>query len=194
MYKSFEVECVSIILCVMTPAITKYDHVIGNRNSTVTFLIYEDYECEYCSKAYEELTTLREFYKDQICFVYKNFPFIHMHPHALLAAKVVEACALQNKFIEAHDLIFERQEYLEYGLGGILRLLEKHHSVSIEQLNLDMQTEDVKNKVKDDIESGIRCGIQNTPAIFINNCMYTGSVKFEEMAKAIEAQVTEFHH
>lgn len=174
----------------MTPAVTKYDHIIGNANSKITFIVYEDYECEYCSKAFEELTNFRKFYKNEICFVYKNFPFIHMHPHALLAAKVVEACALQNKFIEAHDLIFKRQEYLEYGLGGILRLLEKNHSISIERLNLDMQREDLKKKVNDDIEGGIRCGIKNTPAIFIQGNLYIGIVKFDKLAKEIEGLLT----
>jgi protein-disulfide isomerase len=170
----------------MSPAVSKYDNVIGDINSKTTIVIYEDYECEYCSKAYSELTDLREFYESDVCFVYKNFPFINMHPHALLAAKVVEACALQNKFIEAHDLIFERQEYLEYALGGILRLLEKNFSISIEQLNADMQSEDLKRKVNDDIESGIRCGIRNTPAIFINGTLYTKVIKFDKMVEVIE--------
>lgn len=174
----------------MFSSINESAHCIGDTDATITLLIYEDYECEYCGKAAKELTTLRKCYKDKIYIVYKNFPFIRMHPHALLAARVVEACALQNKFIEAHDLIFECQEYLEYGLGGILRLLERNFSVSIEQLNEDLQKEDVERKVNDDIESGIRCGIKNTPAIFINGCMYTGTVRFDEMAKAIEQLLT----
>ncbi|MGI8634298.1 MAG: DsbA family protein [Segetibacter sp.] len=164
----------------------KTDHFSGNTDAKMALLVYEDYECEYCSRAFKELKTLCECYKDEICIVYKNFPFIRMHPHALLAARVVEACSLQNKFIQAHDLIFECQEYLEYGLGGILRILEKNLSISIGQLNKDMQKEDLKRKVNDDIESSIRRGIKNTPAIFINDCMYTGEVKFEQMAKAVE--------
>lgn len=166
--------------------INKSDHYIGNTNADIILVAYEDYECEYCGEAFKELTTLREYYKEEICVVYRNFPFIRMHPSALLAALVVEACALQNKFIQAHDLIFECQEYLEYGLGGILRLLQKNHAVSIEQLNEDLQKEDVKRKIYDDIESGMRCGIKNTPAIFINDCKYTGTVKFDDMAKVTE--------
>lgn len=170
----------------LVPSINKSDHFAGNADSAITLLVYEDYECEYCSKAYRELKALRESYKDKVCFGYKNFPFINMHPHALLAARVVEGCAMQNKFIEAHDLIFQCQEYLEYGLGGILRLLEKNFSISIEQLNEDLKKEDLKKKVDDDIESGIRCGIKNTPAIFINGSMYTGGVKLDEIAYILD--------
>jgi protein-disulfide isomerase len=167
--------------------IHKSDHLLGNRNATVQLVIYEDYECEYCGKYYRELKKVAEAFKQNVCFVYRHFPFIRMHPHALLAALVVEACALQDKFIEAHDLIFECQEYLEYGLGGILRLLEKEHSVSIQQLNEDLKQVDVKRKINDDIESGIRCHVKNTPAIFINGNRFEGKVEFALIAKEIEA-------
>lgn len=166
-------------------SINKSDHFLGNTSAEIILIVYEDYECEYCGEAFKELTTLREYYKEEICVVYRNFPFIRMHPSALLAALVVEACALQNKFIQAHDIIFECQEYLEYGLGGILRILQKNHFVSIEQLNEDLQNEDVKRKINDDMEIGTRCGVKNTPAIFINDCRYAGTVKFEDMAKVI---------
>jgi hypothetical protein len=48
-----------------------------------------------------------------------------MHSFALLAAQVLEACALQQKYLQAHDLILDCQEFLEYELGGIISLLKK---------------------------------------------------------------------
>lgn len=168
-------------------AINKFDHFLGNTNAKVAVIVFEDYECEYCGQAFRELTALRKFYKDEMFIVYKNFPNTHTHPHALLAAKVVEACALQNKFIQAHDLIFSCQEYLDYGLGGILRVLQKKYSISIDRLTQDLKKEDVIRKVNNDIESGKRYGIENTPAILINGCKYTGKLKFDQMAKSIEA-------
>lgn len=162
------------------------DHYRGNANAKISFVVYEDYECEYCGKAFRELTKLQEHYKNKISILYKNFPFINKHPHALLAAKVVEACGLQNKFIQAHDLVFENQEYLEYGLGSILRILQKKHSISIQQLNEDLKKDELKRKVNDDIVSGMQCGIKSTPAIFINGTVYTGAVKFDQMCKAVE--------
>lgn len=167
-------------------AINKSDHFLGNTNAKVAVTVFEDYECEYCGKAFKELTALRRYYKEEIFIVYKNFPDTSTHPHALYAAKVVEACALQNKFIQAHDLIFNCQEYLDYGLGGILRVLQQKYSVSIDRLDLDLQKEDVIRKVNNDIESGKRYGIKNTPAILINGCKYTGPLKFDQMAKSIE--------
>jgi protein-disulfide isomerase len=169
-----------------TQYLNKLDHCFGKLDAEVTLVVYEDYECEYCEKTFRELKQLYERFKEQICVVYRHFPFISMHPWALSAALVVEACALQNKFLQAHDLIFERQEYLEYGLGGILRLLEKEFGVSIAQLHEDLKKDVVKQKIANDVESGIRRGITRTPAVFINGRMHAGSAKFDAMAKTIE--------
>jgi protein-disulfide isomerase len=165
--------------------LNKSDHLLGNRYARIEVLVYEDYECEYCGKAFRELKELTKHFKKEVCFAYRHFPFVKIHPHAMLAAVVVEACALQNKFIEAHDCIFRNQEYLEYGLGGILRLLEKKHSVCLKKLNEDLEKRDVARKINDDIESGMRCDIKNTPAIFINGEMYAGDGTVLKLEKVI---------
>ena len=68
---------------------------------------------------------MREYFQEEICFIYKHFPVVRMHSFALLAAQVLEACALQQKYLQAHDLILDCQEFLEYELGGIISLLKK---------------------------------------------------------------------
>ncbi|MGI8952883.1 MAG: DsbA family protein [Chitinophagaceae bacterium] len=173
----------------LSSAINKADHCLGNPNANIILLVYEDYECEYCGESYREIKALREHFKDKICIIYKHFPFIRMHPSAYLAALVVEACALQQKFIQAHDLIFECQEFMEYGLSGILHLLEEKYFISIEQLNKDLQNEELKRKINEDIESGMRCHITKTPAIFINGNKYEGEVKFKHIVKVIEEMI-----
>jgi len=170
----------------VTTSVNKSDHWFGNPEADIVLLVYVDYQCENCNKAFLEFKELREHLNKETCLVYRHFPFTSMHPLALPAALVIEACALQNKFLEAHNLIFERQEYLEYGLGGILRLLEKEHGVSIKQLNEDLKKEELKRKIDSDVESGRLCGVKKTPALFINGKRYAGIVEFEPMAKTIE--------
>ena len=174
-------------------AINTNDHYIGNKNAPITFVVYEDYECEYCEKSFSDLKNLTDTYRQHVCFVYRHFPFMRMHPHAMLAALVVEACGLQNKFMEAHDCIFKNQVYLEYGLGGILRLLEKDYGICIDKLNEDLQKADVVKKVVNDIASGVRCYIKNTPSIFINGERYTGEVALPVLGKVIRRLMTELH-
>lgn len=172
--------------------IHKMNHVFGNPDSKIVMEVYEDFECEYCGRAFRELKALREYFKEEMCLIYKHFPIIRMHPSALLAAQIAEACSLQQKYLEAHDLIFEYQEFLEYGLGGIIRLLKKDYFISIEQLNVDLKEVAIRRNIDDDIESGKQLGIMNTPAIFINGLMYKGAVKFDSIAKVLKVLIFEF--
>ena len=169
--------------------INNNDHLLKKKEVKLILLLYEDYECEYCGKAFVELKALREYFKENICIVYMHFPCAVMHPSAFLAALVAEASALQQKFIEVHDTIFELQSFLEYGLGGILGVIEKRFSISIKQLMEDIEKPTVINRVNEDIECGIQMGVKNTPAIFINNTMYKGPVTFNELAKTVRQQI-----
>ena len=169
----------------MSSIISYSDHLLINKEVKLTLLLYEDYECEDCGRTFMELKVLREYFKENICVVYRHFPHTVSHPFALQAARMAEASVLQQKFIEVHDAIFELQSYLEYGLQGILRVIEKRYAVSIKQLMEDIKKSMVINRVNEDIECGIQMGVKNTPAIFINNNFYTGAVKFDELSKKI---------
>lgn len=169
-----------------TISINKADHFLGNPNATLKLLVYEDYECEYSEKAFRHLKAVRSYFKEKISIIYRNFPFTNMHPSAMKAALIVEACAIQHKFLQAHDLIFEYQDYLEYGLAAILQLLNKKYSISLEQLNEDMQKEELKQKIRNDIESAKRCALKNTPAIFINGYEYRGIIESNIMIELIK--------
>src|SRR6266849_5175160 len=57
--------------------------------------------------------TVTEALGKSLLFVFRNFPLTQAHPYALIAAEAAEAAALQGKFWEMHDLIFENQADLE---------------------------------------------------------------------------------
>ncbi|MEO5593945.1 MAG: thioredoxin domain-containing protein [Chitinophagaceae bacterium] len=160
-------------------------HLSVDKEVKLTLLLYEDYECENCGSAFVELKALREYFKENVCVVYRNFPCTYSHPSSLLAALVAEASGLQKKFIEVHDTILELQSYLEYGLGGILRIIEKKYAISIKQLMEDIENPHLKTKVNDDIECGVQMGVKKTPTIFINNNLYNGPVKFGALSKTV---------
>lgn len=159
--------------------------LLAKKEVKITLQLYEDYECENCGKASVELKALREHFKENISIVYKQFPCTSSHPSALLAALVAEAGGLQRKFIEVHDTIFELQSFLEYGLGGILGIIEKRYDISIKQLMEDIENPSLKSKVNNDMKCGLQMGVKNTPAIFIDNNIYNGPVKFNVLSTTI---------
>ena len=73
-------------------------------------------------KLLENLKVLREYFKEEMYLICKNFPIVRMHPSVLLPTQILEYCALQQKYLQAHDFIFECQEFLEYQVKPFLKL------------------------------------------------------------------------
>jgi protein-disulfide isomerase len=162
--------------------ISDTDHVAGYPNSPVILLEYGDYECPYCGKAYYVIKKLQESFGIHLGFVFRNFPLTEIHPHALIAAYIAEAAGLQNKFWQMHDSIFENQNKME--LDQILNLAESIDA-DIDKLMKDCHSHGIKNKVENDLESGILSGVNGTPAFFINGMRYDGDHSFEAIKKAL---------
>jgi protein-disulfide isomerase len=85
--------------------------VKGGANAKVTIVEYSDFQCPYCTQAYNTMNQIFTAYGDKVKLVYKHFPLSQIHP---LAQKMAEAfeCARdqdQNKAWDLHDLLFESQ-------------------------------------------------------------------------------------
>lgn len=169
----------------LKPAVSEKDHQTGNLKAPVTLVEYGDYQCPYCGRAYPLLKRLLEEKGTAVHFVFRNFPLQEIHPMALSAALAAEAAAVQEKFWELHDLIYEHQQelttrrLLDWALG--LGLEEK-------QFARDWQSEATLSKVESDFESGVRSGVNGTPTFFVNGeKLATYDETYESLLWAIEA-------
>jgi len=91
--------------------------------------------------------------------VFRNFPLTQAHPYALIAAEAAEAAALQGKFWEMHDLLFEQQTFLE---PEIINLWAKRIGLDLRKFENDIRQGVVENRIKEDRHSGIRSGVNGT--------------------------------
>ena len=91
------------------------DHSSGPEDAKLTVVEYGDYQCPYCGQAFPIVEKLRTQFADSMRFVFRNFPLADVHPHAVAAAETAEAVALQGKFWEIHDALFENQRDLSDG-------------------------------------------------------------------------------
>src|SRR5215475_13600032 len=94
------------------PPVSKRDHVQGPANAAMTLVEYGDYECPACGQAYWAIKEVQRALHGRMRFVFRNFP-LTKHPHAEEAAEAAEAAALQDKFWEMHDVLYENQEALK---------------------------------------------------------------------------------
>ena len=159
------------------------DHIQGPGDAPVTLVEYGDYQCPFCGAAYPILKDVQARMADRLRFVFRNFPISTSHPNAELAAEAAEAAAVQGRFWEMHDLLYENQDRL----GG-----EDLH-VYAERLGLDLETFDSElaghaytARVREDFMSGVRSGVNGTPTFYLNGSRYDGSYEAETLLAALE--------
>ena len=163
--------------------VSSRDHVKGPRSAPVTLLEYGDYECPYCGLAYSFVKDLEQSLGDLLCFAFRNFPLVTVHPHSEHAAEAAEAAASQGKFWEMHDCLFEHQQALHdrdlvqcaVGIG-----------LDVPMFIREMTAHRYADRVREDFLSGVRSGVNGTPAFFINGGRYQGSLNLRSLLSAIE--------
>jgi len=143
---------------------------------------YGDYQCPYCGAAYPVVKRLQKTLGKKLRFVFRNFPLTQAHPYALIAAEAAEAAALQGKFWQMHDLLFEQQTLLE---PDIIASWAERIGLNLEQLGNDIRQGVPEKRIREDRQSGIRSGVNGTPTFFINGTRYDGSPDCDSLLAAL---------
>src|ERR1700759_1725481 len=97
----------------LTLPVSAREHSQGPDKAALTLVEYGDYQCPYCGAAYPVVKEVQKALGKKLRFVFRNFPLTQAHPYALVAAEAAEDAALQGKFWEMHDIIYENQQMLE---------------------------------------------------------------------------------
>lgn len=114
--------------------------------------------------------------------VFKNFP-LRSHKFADEAARAALAAHKQGKFWEYHEKIFENYRSLS---EAKLQKFANDLQLDMNKFNQDMNSSEVLNIIKRDINEGIKAGVRGTPSIFINGKLLENrSIQgFEEKIRA----------
>jgi protein-disulfide isomerase len=158
------------------------DHIAGPATAPVTLLEYGDYECPLCGAAHPIVHQVRQQFGKRLRFVFRHFPLANVHPHAEPAAEAAEAAGAQGRFWEMHDLLYERQDALEeedlVERGEILGL-------DIARFVRELSAQTYAPRVQEDFMSGVRSGVNGTPAFYINGIRHDGGYDFPALVEAI---------
>lgn len=162
--------------------VSQNDHVQGPADAPVTLLEYGDYQCPYCGQADQAVKAVQQRLGGNLRYAFRNFPLTQVHPYAYGAALAAEAAGAQGKFWEMHDLLYANQNALDE--ESLLRYAQ--------QLGLDMQrfqhalrTDEYAGKIRSDMESGLRSGVQGTPTFFVNGRQYEGPTSPDGIIQAV---------
>ncbi len=174
-------------------AITDTDWVKGNKQSNITLIEYSDFQCPACRGYYPILKQLSQDFGDDINFVYRHFPLKQLHPKAESAARAAETAGLQNKFWEMHDMIFENQEIWsnKRNVKEIFISYATTLNLNIEQFKNDLDSKDIKERVDDDYQGGVKLNIRSVPSFFLEGKKLTNPRTYEEFKNLIEGAIAE---
>jgi protein-disulfide isomerase len=171
------------------------DHSIGRVDAEITLVEYGDFECPRCAQAAGAARELRGRFVDEVRFVFRNLPMARIHPHAERAAEAAEAAAVEDRFWEMHDLLFEHQSDLSD--ESLLRYAA-HSGADPAAVAEALRLGTMRARVERDATGGIRSGVTCAPAFFINSVRYPESDLVEsftfrscldKLTQAVEARV-----
>ncbi|NBD14524.1 DsbA family protein [Corallococcus silvisoli] len=158
------------------------DHFQGPRAAPVILVEYGDYQCPYCGQAYWEVKKLQQGLGTRLGFVFRNFPLTQAHPLALQAAEAAEAAAVQDRFWEMHDLLYENQDALE------MPVLVSHAealSLDMDRFRADLASHRFEERVRRDFMDGARSGVNGTPTFFANGYRHDGPFSAAALLEAL---------
>ncbi|HVK49836.1 MAG TPA: DsbA family protein [Pseudobacter sp.] len=172
----------------LTIPVNSNDNSYGNAESNIVLVEYGDYECPYCGKAYPQVKQIKEQLGKYIRIVFRNFPLTKIHPNAFAAAVATEAAAIQGKFWDMHNIIFENQKTLS---DDFLIELAGRIDLDVKRFKEDIKKVALIDKVEKDFESGLRSGVNRTPSFFINGEKFEGEWKDDQLIQYLKRILAE---
>lgn len=146
------------------------DHFLGNKEAKNTLVAYEDLQCPACAVFEPTLKSASSALTDTKV-IFRHFPLLGLHKNAAPAAFAAEAAAVQGKFWEFTELVYEKQGEWSDLLDPTEKFVEyaKQAGVAnIEQFRNDTVNKVYKERVQRDMVEATGLGVQGTPTLYFN--------------------------
>lgn len=149
---------------------TPSNHIIGEGKKNVSLIEYGDFQCPACKAYYPLVKDVKEKYKADIFFQFRNFPLETIHQNARAGARAAEAANLQGKFWEMHDALYENQDSWKDSSNPltIFSSLAKQAGVSdITKFEADYKGSVVNAIINADLKEAQKLGASSTPTFVL---------------------------
>jgi len=143
----------------------------GPADAKVTLSEFGDYQCPACSQYHEFIKeSILPKYDGKLKFVFLNFPLIQIHDNAQSAAQAAEAAALQGKFWQMHDILYERQKDWEKQKDPTSKYesYAKEIGLNMSQFKKDYTSQKVIDIINNQVALGEAFNLKGTPSFFVN--------------------------
>jgi protein-disulfide isomerase len=145
-------------------------HSIGPATAPVTLEEFGDFQCPPCSLFHPILKTMEKEFGPRLRVIFREYPLVPSHAHALSAARAAEAAGLQDKFWEMHDMLFETQKAWE-DAENVQPIFEGYATkigLDLTKFRQELKSQVVEQRIFLDGKRARDLGVQGTPTVFLN--------------------------
>lgn len=176
----------------LTKGVTSSDHLYGKAGAKVTLVEYSDFQCPACAQFYPVIKSVEQKFGNDIEFVYRYYP-LPSHDKSQIAARAAEAAAIQGKFWEMHDKLFEGQNSWSSAADPVAIFTDYAVSLGInkDKFLSDMNSSSTKARIERDIQSGTDSGVDATPTFFLNGKKITNLQTYGDLESDVAGAVAE---
>lgn len=145
-------------------------HFRGAVKAPVVLEEFGDLQCPPCAAFSALLKKIEHEYTGRVRVVFRQFPMV-MHPHAVEAARATEAAAVQGRFWEMADSLYETQ--VEWSKAADVQPLFEQYAqkigLDLARYKTDRESNPLLGRIGMDSERGRALGVTATPTVFLNS-------------------------
>ena len=171
----------------------------GNPAAKVTVISFDDLECGYCAQMHHALfpATLDR-YKDQVRFIYKDYPLPpDMHPWAMHAAVNANCLAVQSGEVYWNyvDYLHSHGQEVNGDNGSLAKSFDALNRIArqeavlgkLDSVKLDacLAAQD-ETRIRASIKEGEALGVEGTPALFVEGERIGGALPQSQVWTVID--------
>jgi protein-disulfide isomerase len=145
-----------------TPEVVKKDVVLVEE--------YGDYQCPPCGGLHPILKTLKNEFGGRMQLTFYHFPLSQIHKNAVPAAMTSVAAALQGRFADMHNLLYDTQKVWSEvdDFSPIAMDYARQIGLDIERFKRDVNSPTVRAQIASDMQRGQSLKVDSTPTLFLN--------------------------
>ena len=153
------------------------DHIKWSPTKKNILVEYSDFQCPSCKETHDFLSTIEAsksadlLITEKVTLVYRYLPLYQIHDKANVSAYAAEAAGIQGKFWEMLDILFDNQPSWSISNDVLKEYFveyAKELKLDVDKFTKDFESQEVRNRVAQDLREAEQIGVDSTPTFFLN--------------------------
>lgn len=157
----------------------------GPKDAKVTIVEFSDFQCPYCGRVEPTIKKIKETYKNDVRFCFRQNP-LSFHKDAHLAATASMAAGEQGKFWEMHDKMYANQRQIK---RPDLEKYAQELGLNMSKFKAALDNNAFDAQIAQDQKEAMKLGSRGTPGFFINGLKVSGAQPFARFKSVIDGDL-----